>query len=420
MLRTSFLSNTRPFYAPDLEGGGGDVGGDVGDVSNVGDSDTGDTGEGGTEPEGDQGQGEAQKPLSVRDEIKRAMQESSGEQPEQPKPKGKSRKAAASKEAAPDGAPPAEAPKSTVPAPARLSQEAKVDWDKAPESIKNAFVKAEQDMQRGVDELKQKYSLIDQALAPHQDAMKQMNATPGEAVHRMFLWFKALAENPVQSYIGLSQAMGHDWNKIVAATQRMQGGQQQPQGQQQTQEQQQPEVIPEPVRNYVGQLENQVRQLTDQVQQVTQGFTGMRQDVEQQNYLKTKDNLGIWSQGKEYYEEVRMDMAQLLQAGMVPLLPNGQVDLDKAYETAIYMNPTVRDKVLAKQQQANQQVQSQAQQAQTTANASQVAKARKAAVSLPANAPGVANATARGAAPKKGQSIRDSLKQAISELRENQ
>jgi len=159
-----------------------------------------------------------------------------------------------------------------------------------------------------------------------------------------------------------------------------------------------------------------VRSLMQKVNEVTTGFGSIQTDIQAQHEQKARENLNIWSQGKKYFEDVRQDMAALLQSGMVPL-KNGQVDLDTAYERAIYFNPEVRAKVLAEQQQANQEVQQQTTEAATTARQGQVAKARKAAVSLPVtNAPG--NPVAPSKKPQGRQSVRESLKQAIADLRD--
>ena len=111
-------------------------------------------------------------------------------------------------------------------------------------------------------------------------------------------------------------------------------------------------------------------------------------------------------------------MGQLIESGVVPL-KNGQVDLDTAYERAIYFSPEVRAKVLAEQQQANNQVQQDAAAAATTAKQVQADKARKASVSLPATAPGNRQpVTTAKKKPGERSSVRDSLKAAIADLRD--
>lgn len=411
--------NDTVFRGPDDELGAGEA--DIQDTGDVGGADDGgDSGAPDPEPEA------STEKLTVREQIKKSIAETSEPPAERPKrEKGTGRfkstkpddgtQPPADPNAAPAPAPAAD----DIPAPASLGPEAKAAWANAPKEIKEAFVKREADMQKGVEELKGRYAQIDQALAPHTDALRQMNATAGEAVDRMFLWFKALASAPVNSFPALAQSMGLDWNKVVEATMQ---GQQPPSGQQPTA----PEgsegapEIPESIKGYVGKLEQQVAALTQQFQQVGGRFQTMEEQVQQQNAARTAENLSIWSKDKPHFEAVRADMAELLGKGVIPLKPDGQVDLDKAYETAIYFNPTVRALVLAEQQQANQQVQQETVQAATTANQAQVEKARKASVSIPSRQPpGAANA---GSIVKKkpGEklSVRESLKRSIAELRD--
>ena len=403
------LFNEAILRSPDLEGGSDDA---TFENDNL-EPDVGGHDDGGADDGGGADSAEAsEKPLSVREQLKKSIAEVNADNEKQ-QPKRKAKQASVA---------PVQQPTATqspaIAAPDSLAKEAKADWEKTPPAVQQAFIKREQDMQRGVDELKNRYSLIDQALAPHQDALRQMNASPGEAVNRMFLWFKALAGNPREAFPGLAKSFGLDWNQVIAATTGQQPGQAQPQPGQQAQ----PDVIPEPVKNYVGQLEQRIQQLTNHLGQFDQRFGSIQQEMNQANLAKTSENLSIWSKDKEFFNDVRQDMARLVEANLIPL-KNGQVDLDTVYERAIHFNPEVRAKVLAKQQQANTEVQ-QAQAAEaTTQRQTQVAKARKASVSLPSgSAPGALNGGNATPARKPGQrlSVRDSLRNSIRELRENQ
>jgi hypothetical protein len=394
------LMNT-VFRGPDDEGGSDGGNFESGTVSNLDsglDDGAADPGDGGDQPQ------EPQK-LSVRDEIKKNIREANEEASrKQPKSVKTQRQAAPT---APATAAAPATPVSTTPAPASLSQEAKAEWDKAPKAIQDAFIKREQDMANGVAELKQRYDLIDQAIMPHQDALRQMNATPGEAVNRLFLWFKALAASPVQALPQLVQSMGYDWGKVVAAVSGQQPGQQ-------PQQQQGAQQIPP----YVTQLEQKIARLEGNLGQFGNQFQTVQQEMNAQNEAKTRENLTFWSKDKEFFEDVRQDMAKIIQSNLIPL-KSGQVDLDTVYERAIHWNPDVRAKVLAKQQQANQQVQQQATDAATTARQGQAIRARKAAISLPSNGtPGAANSQMANRKPGKGLSVRESLKASISELRD--
>ncbi len=409
--------NETVFRGPDNEGGT-----DVGTDTDLGDTDVGDTG--GADPDdGDLGEEDTKKePLTVREQLKKAISETSDpvEKPKRENKKPSRSGDRAPKEAAPAAAAPEAAPQATTPAPASLGPEAKAAWDAAPQAIKEAFIKREQDTARGVEELKQRYSAIDQAIQPHQDALRQMNATPGEAVNRMFLWFKALAGSPAESFPALAKSMGIDWTKLTGPQ-----GQAAPapvasavgaDGQPVVDPAQQP-IHPQ-VQQYIEQLQQQLAQVQGYVTQVGGRFQTMEEQVQQQNMARTTENLNIWSKDKPYFDSVRQEMAQMLESGMIPLKPDGQVDLDTAYERAIYFNPEVRAKVLAEQQQANTQVQQETVQAATTANQAQVNRARKAAVSLPSSNPPGPAGTAVKKKPGPKLSVRESLKAAMAELRD--
>lgn len=394
--------NETVFRGPDMEGGGG------------GNDDTITGTEGGDIGGHDDGHDDPPAPeekLTVREQLKKSIAEVSEQDKDKPAPKA-AKKGRFGERTVPDGQQP-KAPEAATAAPESLPKEAKAAWESTPPEIQAAFVKREQDMAAGVEQLKQRYSQIDQAIAPHTDALRQMNATPGDAVNRMFLWFKALAGRPEQAFPELARAMGVDWGRLTPAQQ--QAAQQPGQGQQQPalEGQQQPAEIPP----YVQELQNRYDQLVRYTQGIGDRFGGIEQNIQTQNEARTRENLSLWSKEKPYFEEVRQDMAQLIQTGVVPLRPDGQVDLDKAYENAIYLNPTVRAKVIAEQQQANQQVQSEAQRASTTAQQSQVTKARKAAVSIPAQGPPGAPLAGKQQKPQK-LSVRDSLKAAVAELRD--
>lgn len=415
--------NDSVFRGPDNEGGAGDT--------EVLDNDTGDVAAGET-ADTEVDEGESDKPLTVREQLKKSIAEVNGEQAPEKKPKDKKGRFGdrQAKEAPTAAAPPAaEVPvaATALAAPAAFSKEAKEAWDKVPPELQGALhqaiAKREQDMQAGVDQLKQRYAQIDQVLEPHQDALRQMNATPAQAVDRMFLWFKALAGTPVKSIPALVKSLGYDWGKVTAAIAQDMGQQAPAPGQTPASTEvvsgDQVPAIPEPVKNYMDQLEQQVRQLTEVVQQIDGRFGGLEGNIAQQNYTKTQENLNIWSQGKDYFEEVRQDMAKLLQGGMIPLKPDGTVDLDTAYERAIYYNPEVRTKVLAKQQQADTEVQKQAEVAATTAQSQQVSKARRAAVSIPPNnAPSDRTPVGGTKKPRQRLSVRDSIREAITQVRD--
>ena len=396
--------NETVFRGPDTEGTGADV-------EDIHDDAVDATDDGGTDGSGDD-LSEApveEKRLSVREQIKKSMAETA--EPAKPKRANKGQAQAAPKVAEPLANAPAAPTAPAIAAPDSLSKEAKAAWEKAPPEIQAAFVKREQDMAAGVAELKNRYSQIDQALAPHTDALRAMNATPGDAVNRLFLWFKALASQPAKAFPELARNMGIDWNQLTA-----QQNPAQPATINQDGSPAAPTEIPEPVKNYVGSLERQLQQMGQLVNQIGGRFGQVESNLNAQNEARTRENLSIWSNGKPYFEDVRQDMAKLIETGIVPL-KDGQVDLDTAYERAIYLNPEVRAKVLAEQQQANAQVQQQAAAVATTTRQAQANKARRAAVSLPVSTPGTPSGNSSRKPPGK-MSVKDSIKAAMEQLRD--
>lgn len=413
-----------PFYnltnrAPDEGGGADDTATLDNDTGDVGGDDGGDVGDDGGAPADDSHETSAEgegKPLSVREQLKKSIAEAQ-EADKEKAPKPKRGKQVGQKEAAAPKEAQAQQPAQTedIPPPQSLPKELHEAWKQTPEPMRQAFLKREQDTARGVEELKQRYSLIDQAIAPHTDALRVMNASPGDAVNRMFLWFKALANSPEQAFPALIQSMGHDPARVFAA---LQGGQQQAAAGQPGQNPAKVPQLPDAVKGYVSGLEQQIQQMQQYIGQIGQRFGSVEQSMQAQNDARTAENLSIWSKDKEFFEDARQTMAELIQSGVVPLLPNGQVDLDTAYERAIYFNPEVRAKVLAKQQQANQQATQQQQEAATTARQQQVAKARRAGSSIPASSTPGTQVANSGAARGTGKSVRDSLREAMKSLRE--
>jgi hypothetical protein len=410
--------NDTVFRGPDMEGGSGDT--EI--IDNGGGSDGGsDDHLPGGDGAGEAGEDTPQKTLSVREQLKKSIAEASEDDKNKTPKRGKDGRFGDRAPKGQEAAPPAEEIKPApaapaVPAPASLPAEAKAEWEKTPPAVQAAFIKREQDMNAGVEQLKQRYNLIDQALAPHTDALRQMNATPGDAVNRMFLWFKALAGNPQAAFPELAKSMGIDWKRL--STPQVQGQQAAPVPGAEGGAASAPE-IPDAVKQYIGGLEQKLNQYGQALNQVAGRFGSVEQNINTQNEARTRENLNLWSTGKKHFEAVRQDMAKMIETGVVPL-KDGQVDLDTAYERAIYFNPEVRALVLAEQQQANLEAQQQTEKAATTVAQQQVTRARKAAGgSLPASStPGAPNGAGKNAKPGQKMSVRDSLRAAIAQVRD--
>ena len=278
----------------------------------------------------------------------------------------------------------------TTSAPKSWRADERAHYDQLPPEIKNAVHRREQEMERGVAELKQRYSEIDAALAPSMEVIRADGHTAGRAISQMFNWFNHLSRNPAEAFPQLVATIPGAREALLQQAQR----QQQQAGAQAQQtnggaQQFDPGVVQQYVDQRVGTLE---QQMMDQQQ------------------ARTNEILENWARGKKYYERVRVMMSQLLQPNqygqsVIPL-KNGSVDLDGAYTYACRLLPDVFAEVQAEERGAERKAQRE-----------QAEKARRSSGSLVPGAPGSGSSTS----PKKrsgAKSVRDSINEAMLEIRD--
>ena len=301
------------------------------------------------------------------------------------------------------------APQATVAAPEGFSAEAKAEWAKTPPNVQAAIVKREADMAKGVEELKGRYSEIDKALQPHMEAIRRHGQTPAKAVEQLFAWFNALAVNPSMAFPALAKSFNLDLNQILAANQQP-GQQPQPDGKDQAA--QPAGNVPPEIQKYISDMKNELASIK---QAFSQEITGVQSQVARQAEEKTNEVLMMWAKDKPHFDAVRQTMASLIQSGTVPL-KDGQVDLDGAYDMAVYGMPDVRAKVLAEQAEAQKKAAAEKVAAEKKAQQEQANKARKTAVGVAGGAPGVPGLP--GAKPARKKTVRESIEEARQELAE--
>lgn len=321
-------------------------------------------------------------------------------------------KEAADKAAADAAAAAGGADKTAAP-PAGWSKEAKDTWAALPDAVKAAAHKREEDMAKGVEELKGKYKALDDALTPHMEAIRKNNHTPAAAVAQLFNWFQALASNPDVAFPALAKSFNYDLAKpaakpaadaaktaadgagadAAAAAAAADGV-----------------AIPPQLQAHIDGLIEKVGALE---KQLGGKVSALESTFQQQSEAKTNEVLISWSKDKPHFEDVRGMMAQLIASGAVPM-KDGRVDLDGAYDAAIWANPVVREKVVA-EQAAKKAADAEAAAKKTReAEQAQANKSRRAAVSVTGGAPG--SAVLPGQKPGKGKSVRESLKEAMEEV----
>lgn len=306
----------------------------------------------------------------------------------------------------------AEVTEPTSEPPTAWAAEAKEAWKELPEQVRQAVLKREEDVAKGVKQLKDQYASIDNALAPHIGAIRQFNKSPAEAVAQLFSWFQALSQNPDQAFPALIKSYNYDPSRLLKAFGL------QPQTQPQAQEVK-PEAavegdLPPVVKQYISSLEEKINSLSTQVGSQLNQIQGT---FAEQSMAKTYDTLAIWAKDKPYFEEVRAMMGHLLTpdpaTGVAPVpLKDGRVDLDTAYEYAIYANPNVRNKILAEEQAKADKVRQEKAAKEAKAQQEQADRARRAAGSLKTSSPGGEVSRKQ---VSKGKSVRDSINDAIAE-----
>jgi hypothetical protein len=312
--------------------------------------------------------------------------------------------------------------------PEGFSKEAKAEWEKTPAQVQQAILKREQDMSKGVEELKKRYTDIDQALTPRMDVIRKHGHTPGQAIHQLFSWFEALSQDPVRLKSGqapvaleaLAKSFGIDLRAIYTPQQQAEkpkevaqepGKDGQPAG-----------AVPPQVQAYIDSMKEQLAQFGQAVQQ---RFGSIENTFQRQSQAQTQEMLDSWSKDKPYFEDVRGMMAHLITPGpasamypqgsppAVPPLANGSADLDTAYDMAINAMPAVRQKVRQEELTKIEADRVAKEQKEKKAQQEAADKARKASGSLSLTAPGAPVTPQKG--PKQRKSVGDSLREAIAE-----
>jgi hypothetical protein len=250
--------------------------------------------------------------------------------------------------------------------------------------------------------------------------LQRSNIKPAAAVKQLFDWMNALTREataikngqpPEGVFAALARSYNLDPVKLLAHIVQNPG--QQPQQQQPGQQQQQPGQLDPAVKAYIDSI----------VAPVGQGVQQLYSTVQQQSMAKTSEMLDMWAKDKPFFNDVRQTMARMLQPGpngepaMVPPLANGNADLDKAYDMAVYAMPEVRAKAQKATQDAEAAQRLAKDQQEKKLQKDKLEAARKASGSIPISAPGV---PAGGKAPqqKRGKTVRETLDESIAQVRE--
>lgn len=306
------------------------------------------------------------------------------------------------------------APQATgVAPPAALTKEEKAQWDAIPKEMQEAFLRRERDTQKGVEQLKAKYQPIEDVLAPVRPLLQQNGLTEAHAVKQLFDWHRALAVSDKAQALNALQALARSHN-IPWPSQTV--NQPQPA---QTENQQ-----PDPLQA--------IEQLLEQrLQPIAQQQAAYAAEIQRQKQDAANRELDSFSKDKPHFEKVRVKMAELLTTAANFGRP---ITLQEAYDEAVWGMADVRSELLQEQETkreaefkaAQEESVRKAQEAETerlrllaeadTKRKEQEAleKARRANISPRGSSP-VGVVANQG--PKKGQSVSDTIRNAIKEVR---
>lgn len=297
-----------------------------------------------------------------------------------------------------------EKPKSKPPV--GWTKEAKAKWGELPQEIQESVLKREKEVADGFAGTKaaqDRVKELDNVITPQRrQAIQQFGVTEAQTISKLFEWMEALShpneDYRVQAAKILTQNFKVPLEKLVPQQQgTTQQNSQQPNAQQTTQG-----AVDNP--NPPGWAQSLIAKQMEH----DQALRNQREDAARQFVTN-------WAKDKPHFAKVRTEMFGLLQSGSIPL-KNGEIDLDAAYNKAIRTDDEIWNTIQEEKEEAKQ-----AEAAKVVAKkAADIAKAKKAAVSIRPTAPtgNLNGAKASGKQKGPAQSVRDSIMAAVQEARE--
>ena len=200
---------------------------------------------------------------------------------------------------------------------------AREEWKNTPSAIRKEIAKREADFNKGIEKYRaqaQKGDIIDKTVTPYRQMFAQMGVQPPVLIGQLLQTASILSGGntaaKAQLVANLTKQFGVDVNELDRAL-----AGEQPKQPSQTDRRLQEQLAP------IQQELNQLRQFYQQSQQ--QG----------QSQVKNELNAFASSPENEFYNDVRLDMADIMDA----MNNRGQsITLKEAYDRACHMNPEIR------------------------------------------------------------------------------
>jgi len=199
--------------------------------------------------------------------------------------------------------------------PSSWTPKAREDWDKIPEHLQKEITRREEAQARGAAQLNEQYKhakgFVERVKEPMMEAIGP-NGDPVQHVLSMMQVEKTLRTAPMPQKFNQLMAMADQFGIPLR------------------------EIINASVGEEVLRRDNTQQAIPDAVQRELAEIRQWREQSEQQTVAYEVEQYG---QSLEFFEDVRSDMADLIESGKA-------TDLTDAYEKAIWLNPDVREVML--------------------------------------------------------------------------
>lgn len=222
--------------------------------------------------------------------------------------------------------------------PKSLPKELEPLWAQAPDELAKAFLKRDQDAEKGVREWSAKYKQAEPILnefKPYEQLMANVGTNPVAVIRNLLPTMAILRTgSPGEKARAVAQAMADNGIPFEHLAQVMQGQTPQAQG------------------------SPQVAHLLQEINQLKQNFQGVQQSAAQADTARLTTIADNWGKAKPYYQVLTPHMAHIMQSGEMQETddmgnPKSEDQLlDEAYNLAIERFPALSQ---AAQQQAQRQ-----------------------------------------------------------------
>lgn len=198
-------------------------------------------------------------------------------------------------------------------APTSWSPKVREQWGKLPEDVRKEIVRREEASVQGVRKLQEEFQPVRQfaeRLTPVMQEARALGQDPAQYVVNL-----AVAERNLRS-----QDPNEKFNALLNIA----------------------DQYGIPLRQYLGGGQVPAQSAPAIPAAVQQELQAMRQWREQEQAQQLQNQIEEFSKGAEFFEDVRNDMAVLLESGAAK-------DLKEAYDKAVWINPEVREVMLARE-----------------------------------------------------------------------